>query len=71
METEGEDGGDLNACIKSARELSSKGTFRENIIVPSIIKNFRLTSLEQLAQITQELEHSCPDCKSDLSPRAM
>lgn len=47
MQTEGEeDGGDLNVCIKSARELSSKGTFRESIIVPSIIKNFRLTSLE-------------------------
>lgn len=46
METEGEDGGGLNVCIKSARELSSKGTFRENFIVLFIIKNFRLTSLE-------------------------
>lgn len=46
METEGEDGGDLNACIKSARELSNKGTFRKNIIIPFIIKNFRLKSLE-------------------------
>lgn len=46
MEKEDEDGNELNGCMKSARELSSKGAFRENIIVPLIINNFRLPGLE-------------------------